>query len=170
MNYTPNKIGALLKHIKIYVDRKAPDELEIISYNLQDLVDRAKVLDADKVTPANVIKASKLDLLYCIRNIFENYLKVTLKGSKSYTIGKFENKDGSAIRTRDYFAAKAMLAVMQETQEMRTASFWDWIKHILYTAGCTFLVVKFKEVDEVYEEAARRAYKYADAMLKIKQS
>jgi len=70
------------------------------------------------------------------------------------------------ISIRDYFAAQAMLAVMQETQEMRVASFWDWIKHLLVTyLSLTFLTVKYERVENVYEDAAKRAYEYADALL-----
>lgn len=68
---------------------------------------------------------------------------------------------------RDYFAAQAMLAVMQETQEMRVASFWDWCKHLMVTfLSFTFLAVRYTKVENVYEDAAKRAYEYADAMIK----
>lgn len=67
---------------------------------------------------------------------------------------------------RDEFAKYAMLAVMQETQEMRVASFWDWIKSILSTYFMlNFLVIKYTKVPNVYEEAAKRAFEYADAMI-----
>jgi hypothetical protein len=83
------------------------------------------------------------------------------------------NYDSCALPTislRDYFASKAMLAVMQETQEMRIGSFGDWIKQILVTyLQFTFLTVKYVKVDNVYEEAAQRAYEYADAMLSIRK-
>jgi hypothetical protein len=70
---------------------------------------------------------------------------------------------------RDQFAAQAMLAVMQETQEMRVASFWDWLKQILATyLSCTFLTVRYVKVENVYEDAAKRAYEYADAMLDVR--
>ena len=67
---------------------------------------------------------------------------------------------------RDYFASQAMLAVLQETQEMRVASFEDWCKELMVTyLHFTFLTVKYVKVDNVYNEAAKRAYEYADAML-----
>lgn len=71
------------------------------------------------------------------------------------------------VSKRDYFASQAMLAVITETQEMRVASFWDWIKHLLVTyLQLTFLSVKYKQVEGSYEKAAKRAFEYADAMLK----
>ena len=73
------------------------------------------------------------------------------------------------ISLRDYFASQAMNVVMQETQEMRINSIWDWIKQILTTyLHFTFLTVKFVKVEGVYEEAAERAYEYADALLKVR--
>ena len=70
------------------------------------------------------------------------------------------------ITRRDYFAGQAMLAVMQETQEVVPASFFDWVKHLLFNhAGATFLTVRYKEIEGIYEEAAKRAHKYADAMM-----
>ena len=72
----------------------------------------------------------------------------------------------SMIPLRDYFATQAMDVVMQETQEMRIASFWDWIKMLLVTyLHFNFLTVKFVKVKNVYEEASKRAYEYADAMM-----
>ena len=62
-----------------------------------------------------------------------------------------------------------MNVVMQETQEMRINSIWDWIKQILTTyLHFTFLTVKFVKVEGVYEEAVERAYEYADALLKVR--
>lgn len=73
------------------------------------------------------------------------------------------------ISLRDYFAAQAMLAVMQETQEMRIGSFWDWIKQLMVTyLHFTFLTVRYIKVENVYEEAAKRAYDYADALLSVR--
>lgn len=73
------------------------------------------------------------------------------------------------ISLRDYFASQAMNVVMQETQEMRINSIWDWIKQILTTyLHFTFLTVKFVKVEGVYEEAVERAYEYADALLKVR--
>ena len=70
------------------------------------------------------------------------------------------------ISVRDYFASQAMLAVMQETQEMRIGSAWDWIKHLMVTYfNFTFLTVKYVQVDNVYQDAAKRAYEYADALI-----
>lgn len=67
---------------------------------------------------------------------------------------------------RDYFAGQAMMAVMQETQEVVPASFWDWIKQLAYKyLEAKFLKIKYKEIEGVYHEAASRAYKYADAMM-----
>lgn len=71
-----------------------------------------------------------------------------------------------AISLRDYFASQAMLAVMQETQEMKIDSFWDWFKQLMVIyLHFTFLTVKYVKVENVYEEAAKRAYEYADALL-----
>jgi hypothetical protein len=70
------------------------------------------------------------------------------------------------IELRDYLAGQAMLAVMQETQEVVPASFFDWLKQLAYNyLHATFLKVKYREIDNVYYEAAKRAYKYADAMI-----
>lgn len=75
------------------------------------------------------------------------------------------------IEIRDYFASQAMLAVMQETQEMRVASFWDWCKHLMVDLfHFTFLHVNYVKVPNVYENAAKRAYEYADAMMKARYS
>lgn len=74
-----------------------------------------------------------------------------------------------AVSLRDYFASQAMLAVMQETQEMRIGSFWDWVKQLLVTyLHFTFLTVKYVQVENVYEDAAKRAYEYADALLSVR--
>lgn len=73
------------------------------------------------------------------------------------------------ISLRDYFASQAMLAVMQETQEMRIGSFLDWVKQLLVTyLHFTFLTVNYVQVENVYEEAAKRAYEYADALLSVR--
>ena len=70
------------------------------------------------------------------------------------------------ISLRDFYASQAMVAVMGETQEMRIATFWDWIKLLLQQYFfCTFLTVKYVQVDNVYEDAAKRCYEYADAMI-----
>jgi hypothetical protein len=75
------------------------------------------------------------------------------------------------VSLRDYFASQAMLAVMQETQEMRIGSFWDWIKQLLVTyLHFTFLTVNFVKVENVYEEAAKRAYEYADALMHVRDN
>lgn len=67
---------------------------------------------------------------------------------------------------RDQFACHALLAVMQETQEMRIGSFRDWIKQLLVTyLNFTFLTVNYVQIANAYEEAAKRAYQYADALL-----
>lgn len=72
--------------------------------------------------------------------------------------------------TRNYFAGQAMSAVMNETQEMKIASFGDWIKSLLVLyLHFTFLTVKYKKVDNVYEDAAKRAFEYADAMMAEKE-
>jgi hypothetical protein len=82
---------------------------------------------------------------------------------------EFEPVDVNYLTLRDYFASQAMLAVMQETQEMKIGSFWDWIKLLLVTyLHFNFLTVKFVKVKNVYEEAAVRAYEYADALIKIR--
>lgn len=74
------------------------------------------------------------------------------------------------IEIRDYFASQAMFAVMQETQEMRVASFWDWFKLLLVQClHFTFLHVKYVRVPNAYEDAAKRAYEYADAMMKARK-
>ena len=70
------------------------------------------------------------------------------------------------IELRDYLAGQAMLVVMQETQEVVPASFFDWIKQLAFIyLNATFLKVKYREIHNVYSEAAKRAYKYADAMI-----
>ena len=70
------------------------------------------------------------------------------------------------VSVRDFYASQAMLAVMGETQEMRIATFWDWVKHLLIIyLHFTFLTVKYKKVDDVYEDAAKRCFEYADAMM-----
>ena len=75
------------------------------------------------------------------------------------------------IKTRDYFAAHAMLAIMQETQEMRIATFKDWLKQLLIThLNFTWLTVNYVKVDNVYEDASKRAYEYADAMMKARNN
>jgi hypothetical protein len=70
------------------------------------------------------------------------------------------------ISLRDYFAAEATEVILRETQEIRVASFKDWIKHILFTRfKLTFLKVKYVKVDGLYEECAKLAYDYADALI-----
>ena len=70
------------------------------------------------------------------------------------------------IAKRDYFAGQAMLAIMQESQEMRVASFWDWCKALMVTfLHFNFLTIKMIPVENVYNDAAKRAYQYADAMV-----
>jgi hypothetical protein len=82
-----------------------------------------------------------------------------------------ENACVSNISLRDYFASQAMLAVMQETQEMRIGSFWEWCKQLLVSyLNFTFLTVKYVKIDNVYKEAAERAYEYADALLSIRNN
>lgn len=81
------------------------------------------------------------------------------------------SEDFSYNKLRDQFACHAMLAVIQETQEMRIASFYDWIKQLLVTyLNFTFLTVKHVQVENVYEEAAKRAYQYADALLSARKN
>lgn len=71
---------------------------------------------------------------------------------------------------RDYFASQAMGAIMQETQEMRVNTFIDWTKQILITyLHFTFLTVKYVKIDNVYEDAAKRAYEYADALIEARK-
>lgn len=80
-------------------------------------------------------------------------------------------KTNNDINTRDYFAAHAMLAIMQETQEMRIATFKDWLKQLLIThLHFTWLTVNYVKVDNVYEDASKRAYEYADAMMKARNN
>ena len=80
-------------------------------------------------------------------------------------------KANNDINTRDYFAAHAMLAIMQETQEMRISTFKDWLKQILITyLNFTWLTVNYVKVDNVYEDASKRAYEYADAMMKTRNN
>lgn len=70
------------------------------------------------------------------------------------------------VSLRDFYASQAMSAVMGETQEMRIATFWDWIKFLMQThLHFTFLTVKYVQVKNVYEDAAKRSYEYADAMI-----
>lgn len=88
----------------------------------------------------------------------------------SYMTFKSTKMTEEEKKTRDYFAAQAMLAVMQETQEMKIASFKDWVKQqLVQLLGFTFLTVKFVKVENVYEEASQRAYEYADAMMAEKK-
>lgn len=69
----------------------------------------------------------------------------------------------------DYYASQAMVAVMGESQEMRIATFWDWVKFLAQTYfHFSFLTVKYKPVENVYKEAAERCYDYADAMMKTR--
>jgi hypothetical protein len=93
-----------------------------------------------------------------------------MKNSNDETFNPtFRNTVLPAVSLRDYFASQAMLAVMQETQEMRIGSFWDWVKQLLVTyLHFTFLTVKYVKVENVYEEAAKRAYEYADALLSVR--
>jgi len=75
------------------------------------------------------------------------------------------------INLRDFFASQAMDAVMGETQEMRIATLWDWIKYLMQGyLHFKFLTVKYVQVDNVYEESAKRCYEYADAMIKERDS
>lgn len=71
------------------------------------------------------------------------------------------------LSKRDYFAGQAMLAVVQETQETVPASFWDLVKANLRDYGFMFLIVKYRTVENVYEDAADKAFLYADAMVKL---
>ena len=73
------------------------------------------------------------------------------------------------MKLRDYFAAKALPAVMMETQETVPASFWDWIKHELHGHGLSFLYVNYRIVDGAHKQAAQRAYALADAMLAARE-
>lgn len=74
------------------------------------------------------------------------------------------------IKLRDYFASQAMLVVLQETQETRVSSFWDWVKHILIIyLHFTFLHVKYKNVPDVYKEASKKCYEYADEMIEARK-
>ncbi len=75
---------------------------------------------------------------------------------------------GLDVSTRDYFAAKAMLAVMSETQETVPDGFINWIKSILYQHGATFLKVRYISIEGIYDTSANRAYMYADAMMKAR--
>jgi len=77
-----------------------------------------------------------------------------------------EGDSPDGMQLRDYLAAKAMEVVMGESQEMRTASFWDWLKMLMVMyLHFTFLHVKTVRIEGVYEEAAKRAYDYSDAMI-----
>lgn len=67
---------------------------------------------------------------------------------------------------REVFAKEAMLAVMSEAQEMRIASFWDWVKSLMVIyLHFNFLHVKYVKVSGAYDEAAKRAFEYADKMV-----
>jgi hypothetical protein len=75
------------------------------------------------------------------------------------------------VSLRDFFASQAMSVVMQETQEMKTASFKEWIKHLLVVyLNFSFLEIKYVQIEGVYEDAAKRAYEYADALLAARES
>lgn len=77
--------------------------------------------------------------------------------------------DYNGMLLRDYFAAKAMVVISSETQEAKVASFWDWIKWLLVVfLHMSFLHVKYKSVDGMKEEIAKKSYELADAMLKEK--
>lgn len=70
------------------------------------------------------------------------------------------------IELRDYFASQAMMVVMSETQEVKVASFWDWIKFLLQMhLGFAFLEVKYKQIEGVYDVSAEKCYQYADALI-----
>ena len=70
---------------------------------------------------------------------------------------KEEKKIVSSIELRDYFAAQAMESVMSETQEMRVASFFDFIKLLLQqVCYLSFLEVQYIEIKGVYQKAAER--------------
>lgn len=74
------------------------------------------------------------------------------------------------ITLRDFYASQAMGAVMGETQEMRIATLWDWVKYLLQQyLHFTFLTVKYVQVENVYEDASKRCYEYADAMIKNRE-
>ena len=96
--------------------------------------------------------------------------KFTHLRNNGVTMHKNKNTDNQCtiqnVSLRDFYASQAMSAVMGETQEMRIATFWDWIKFLMQQYLCfTFLTVKFVQVDNVYEDAAKRCYEYADAMI-----
>lgn len=81
-----------------------------------------------------------------------------------------ENLNGggkmSEMDLRDYFAARALLASVSETQEVIPASFWDWVKSILRALlYMTFLEVKYKTIEDAYKQSAERSYRYADAFI-----
>ncbi len=80
--------------------------------------------------------------------------------------GTFWEAGNNGMTLRDWFASQAMVAVMNEAQEMVPATFWDWVKSLLIGyAGLTFLHVQHRVVDGVYADAASRAYGFSDAML-----
>lgn len=71
------------------------------------------------------------------------------------------------ITLRNYFASRAMDIVLAETQETITASTWDWVKSLLVLyLHMDFLHVKRINVENVYKEAAVKAFEYADEMIK----
>ena len=70
------------------------------------------------------------------------------------------------IELLDFYAAKAMILVSAETQETIPASFWDYVKSILFSVCyMTFLEVRYKPVTGAKERIAKEAYLYAQAML-----
>lgn len=77
-----------------------------------------------------------------------------------------QTPNGGNISRRDYLAGQAMLVVLSETQETVPASFWDLIKSLLHGIGFTFLQVRYKTIEGVYEQGAKKAVEYADMVLK----
>lgn len=67
----------------------------------------------------------------------------------------------------ELFTAHAMLCAITESQETVPDGFWNWIKEILRNyAHLSFLVVRYRQVENAHQEAAKRAVDYAEAICK----
>lgn len=77
--------------------------------------------------------------------------------------------ENTEVTLLDYYARGAMVTVLNETQETVPASLWDWLKHIGHNYGLSFLKVKYRHIDGVYEQAAEKAFEYAALMVKERE-
>lgn len=64
----------------------------------------------------------------------------------------------------ELFTAHAMLCVISETQESVPDGVWNWVKELLRDyVHMRFLVVKYRTIENAYQDAAKRAVEYAEA-------